>query len=377
MTALVPSPAQDAIIRNEDGHRIRLVSAVPGSGKTWVVARAIEHEVQGRPDQHPGIAALSFTNVAKNEVSAALGGTIPSQHFVGTLDSFLYRFVLRPFLPAFVDADVVWRVVPDSLTRSLKADPFLHKVWRNKKVYTTLNVFDCALTKNGITANHPKTGAPLELTDDEAKAVRKAKKQVWFKYGLMSHSDASYLAAHMLESDHGAAIRHLVVTRFPFLVVDELQDTGESHSRCLRSVLADERCTALLVGDPDQSIYEFSGASPTTFAEFGVISGAFNLGLPESRRCPTAVCGVVSALSTIGRTVKPLEDAPAGRAILVIHSDDHDENAAFLASLPATARVLVRKNATRAALIGSTTAASPDFKSQPITALPCIGPSGL
>lgn len=371
-----PSPEQEAVIRNAGAHRIRLVSAVPGSGKTWVVARAIEHEVDGHPEAHPGLAALSFTNVAKHEVLGALGGAVGGRHFVGTLDSFLFRFVVRPFLPSVVDWPVVFQLVPASLARTMNAKSFFYEVRREvgssdgatkMKVVASVSIFDCTRTKTGVTAKYP-SGGPIDLTQDEQTAIITLKRKALSTCGFMSHSDAAFIAAKLLEGKHGAAIRDLVLTRFPFMIVDELQDTGESHARCLQSLLSDERVRALLVGDPDQSIYEFTGASPRAFAAFESLPGVHPMGLPVSRRCPNTVCQVATALSSTGREVLPLDPTRVGRALMVVRPDPHPATD-FLANLPDRARVLTRKNTTLQALLGSSSKTEPTFRSKPVAAL--------
>lgn len=373
MTNNEPTPEQAAIIQNEGGHRIRLVSAAPGSGKTWMVARAIQHEVQGRPERHPGLAALSFTNVAKEEVLSALGGAVGPRHFVGTIDSFLHRFVLRPFLPSIAKTDEVWRVVPETLTSSMNAEVFKHTLWRNGKPLPPLNLFDCTVTgtrkKPNVAVKHPTSRQPLDLTPGEVEQIHKAKRKVWFRYGLMSHSDAAFIAANSLEGEHGQTIRTFICDLFPFLVVDELQDTGDSHSRCLRALLAEERIRAILVGDPDQSIYEFSGASPARFDSFKELPGVGEGALTTSRRCPQSICAVACALSSTGRDVQPRVEVPTGSARLLVHDEDPTQTASFAASLPTNAKVLVRKNKTKAQLLGGSTPAEPAFGSQPLQRL--------
>jgi hypothetical protein len=372
-----PSEEQEAVITNPQGHRIRLVSAVPGSGKTWVVARAIEHEVHSRPDAHPGVAALSFTNVAKKEVLEALGGTVGGRHFVGTLDSFLFKYVVRVFLPSIAKRKVVFKLMPNTMAALVKADVFFHDIWREvvdkdgekkRKIIAKVNIFLCTRTIRGVVAPRPNGSGYLDLTSSESNAIVKKKRDALRNFGLMSHSDAAFVAANLLEGKHGQVVRDFVLSRFPFLVVDELQDTGESHGRCLRSLLSDPRCTALLVGDPDQSIYEFSGASPEMFARFRELPGVMELDLPVSRRCPEAVCRVATSLSSTGRTVRPLDTASVGQALMLVRASE-DQKAEFLEGLPRNARVLARKNATVRNLIGNKTPVTPNFRSKPIAAL--------
>ena len=78
--------------------RVRVVRATPGSGKTSLVAQLIRQELETWDTSTAGIAALSFTRVGGDEIRRALGRELGHPHFVGTIDAFLFRYVVRPFL---------------------------------------------------------------------------------------------------------------------------------------------------------------------------------------------------------------------------------------------------------------------------------------
>jgi hypothetical protein len=77
----------------------------------------------------------------------------------------------------------------------------------------------------------------------------------------------------------------------------------------------------LLVGDPDQAIYEFNGAKPELFGMFKGLLGSRTLTLSESLRCPPEVCSVASELSDTGRRVRPQagEAGVPGSATLLVY----------------------------------------------------------
>ena len=64
--------------------RIRVVRAAPGSGKTTLVGMLIDKELHGWPANGSGIAALSFTRGASQEIRKELGYDLSHPHFVGT-----------------------------------------------------------------------------------------------------------------------------------------------------------------------------------------------------------------------------------------------------------------------------------------------------
>ena len=80
-----------------------VLCAVPGSGKTFIVAKKIIKYLEDWRFPHRGVAALSFTNVASDEIRNQVSDTtyaysdIGYPHFVGTLDSFINNFILLRF----------------------------------------------------------------------------------------------------------------------------------------------------------------------------------------------------------------------------------------------------------------------------------------
>ena len=86
-----------------------VLCAVPGSGKTFIVAKKLISYLKEWKYLHRGVAALSFTNVASDEIKRQI--TDSSQktsemgypHFVGTLDSFINNLGSSHFCPKTLD----------------------------------------------------------------------------------------------------------------------------------------------------------------------------------------------------------------------------------------------------------------------------------
>ena len=77
-----------------------IVKACPGSGKTYAVANKLLSYINNWSKYHQGIAALSFTNVASNEIYEKANsihnglGKLGYPHFIGTVDSFINEFIV-------------------------------------------------------------------------------------------------------------------------------------------------------------------------------------------------------------------------------------------------------------------------------------------
>ena len=77
-----------------------VIKACPGSGKTYTVAHKLLSYIEDWEDYHSGVAVLSFTNVASNEIQEKAQsihgsfGELGYPHFIGTVDSFIDEFIV-------------------------------------------------------------------------------------------------------------------------------------------------------------------------------------------------------------------------------------------------------------------------------------------
>ena len=323
-----PTTEQQAVLDSKA--RVRVVQAVPGSGKTWLVAELIKRELEHVIVGHGGIAALSFTKVGGEEIRKAVGHDLGHPHFVGTLDAFLFRFIVRPFLtqvfPTFASPRLIpaeWE--PNKWGKGADNTNFTVRIGRGN--FNLFNV--CFLGEdrgNPVIACKQGDWGPIAPLDATASnSLLNAKKEIWKKYGLMTHSDAAFLASKILGNEtYGLTIRTEVLQRFKHVVVDELQDTGWFLGQCVLQLLAEPSAKGILVGDPDQAIYEFNGARPDLFDRFTKLENAEQLSLGRTRRCGPAVCKVAEYLAAPNRCIDPVPDRTVLASLLSYNNLETD-----------------------------------------------------
>ena len=79
-------------------------NAVPGSGKTSLLAAKLLLLAKKWPHARRGICVLSHTNVARDEIARRLAGSpegaqlLSYPHFVGTIHAFVNQFFAMPML---------------------------------------------------------------------------------------------------------------------------------------------------------------------------------------------------------------------------------------------------------------------------------------
>ncbi len=84
--------------------------------------------------------------------------------------------------------------------------------------------------------------------------------------GLYDFDDMIEEAVRVLKEDEG--FRLTLSERYQFILLDEFQDTNPSQFEIIKQITDYEKPLIMAVGDDDQAIYEFQGASATTLIEF-------------------------------------------------------------------------------------------------------------
>ncbi|MEY2485634.1 MAG: ATP-dependent helicase UvrD/PcrA [Verrucomicrobiota bacterium] len=314
-----PTDEQKAVL-NSPG-RVTVVRACPGAGKTEVFVEAIRQRLSRWTDPAAGLAALSFTNIARETIEARTGGAVQSPHFIGTLDAFVFRFIVKPFghlvgLPA---GKV--RLFPAVISDHMD-DPSISVGSEPHQRASIFSVHFSGLVgaQPTISTRLPKIGR-FNVHSDKVSGVLAEKRRFWKGTGIVTHSDCHFLASSIVHHrEHGAYVRQLLTRRFPVLCIDELQDTGCFLGRTFLHLFNESTVSGLVVGDPNQAIYGFGGASPTIFEDFEALSGAVSLPLNVSQRCPKTVSRLATALSASGVTVESVADAKEGRTTLLVHA---------------------------------------------------------
>ncbi len=313
-----PSDEQIQILQSDK--RIVIVRAAPGSGKTRVFIEFLNRRMGTLPSTRQGIAALSFTKSAQQEITDRLGTPVGAPHFIGTLDSFLFRFVVKPFGNIAGINTKGARLIAAPLDEAMKGFEVKygpdagHRVPQFQIQFVGGTVAEPTLVTDYGYHRY-------EITQQFRPTVLTAKFHQWASHGFITHSDCHYIAAKILsDPTHGAAISKILTDRFPLILVDEFQDTGWFLSKALIELFRSPKASGLVVGDPDQAIFEFSGARPELFQEIEALPGAQIYDLTRSRRCPVFVCRAATLLSDIRKQVVPRDGAPPGRMKLICHT---------------------------------------------------------
>lgn len=345
---------QRAVLEADD--RLVVVQAAPGSGKTRLFVEVLRRHLSEWKPRGGGVAALSFTNVAQQEIARRLGGAPAPPHFVGTLDSFFLRFVVRPFAHLLGVSTRGVRLIPAPFDREAQARNVDVSGGGGAGARTSILALSIAEgSEDAPTFTYVDAyGRKQSVGPNQQARLLQEKRREWERTGRITHSDNHYLAAALLwHPVHGRNIARILGRRFPIILVDELQDTGWFLGRALLRLLENLNVSGLLVGDPDQSIYEFRGANPALFDEALRLPGAKRYSLSRTHRCAERIASVVSALSVSGQAIEPRGKGD-GRAILLVH--EHAQASEVAAKLLLSQVAATAPEASSYALLGRATA---------------------
>jgi len=289
------SEIQKKIVFEKEGKFV--VRACPGSGKTYSVAARLAERMTKWSLSYQGIAAISFTNVAWQEIERQItthfniAKPIPYPHFLGTIDSFVNRFIFLPF----------GHLVMGCAERPvLVGEP--HGTWSGKgfadSLFTNLSYDingDIYPINKRIMPPNWETNAYIIPTKRRLKNA-----------GYANQDDANFFAMKVLETYPNVA--KALIQRFPLFMVDEAQDTSEIQMRIIDLLIDNGLENIMLVGDPDQAIFEWHGAKPQLFIEKYDAWKENSIILNENRRSSQNICDCTCRLSSLEETSIAIND---------------------------------------------------------------------
>ena len=336
-------PQREAVVH--EGAPV-LVVAGAGSGKTRVLTRRIAHLVSQR-DVHPGsILAITFTNKAAAEMRERvieLVGNRAKLMWVSTfhsacvriLRSDIDRFGIAKSFSIYDDADS--KRLMSLVLRDMDADPKRFPVravmnavsnWKNELVD-----FDEAASQ----AVTPNQKVHAEAYADYQQRLGAA--------NSLDFDDLIMTTVNLFRAFPD--VREKYRRRFRHVLVDEYQDTNHAQYALIRELCGEvtggvvegtpvvEPAELMVVGDSDQSIYAFRGATIRNILDFEAdFPGARTIVLDQNYRSTENILTAANAViaKNQGRRDKKLwSDLGEGELIVGWVADSEHDEAQFIA----------------------------------------------
>lgn len=256
------TPAQEAAIA-EINSNLQII-ACAGSGKTEVIARRIANILESKENILPeSIVAFTFTEKAaenmKVRIAKALGKhqtEITEKMYIGTIHGFCYA-LLKNFAEDFRD----FRILD-----TVKSHHFITRYYK-----------DCGMSDLGLELHPRNVILFLQCVDkmidafDESELWAENQKAAFEKYRkcLFSHRyiDFSFLIFEALQQIRSKPDVKKALSNIRYLIVDEYQDVNDLQEKVI-SEIANAGANICVVGDDDQTIYQFRGSNAENMISF-------------------------------------------------------------------------------------------------------------
>ena len=241
-----------------------IVFAGAGSGKTRVITYRALHIIKKGLAEPRKILGVTFTNKAAGEmrerIKAALGTDKDGLPEFSTFHSFCLKILrLHAHLIGYKESFTV--LDDDDAEKILKG------------VMTELNIeVDRDRVKNFISGNKSRYIAAEQILTDGVSPLEKNYTEVYKSYAkklkelnAMDFDDLIFNAVLVFEKK--PFVLNFYQDFYKYIMVDEFQDTNYIQDKFIK-MLSDKHKNICVVGDDDQSIYGFRGASVENILNF-------------------------------------------------------------------------------------------------------------
>lgn len=345
---VAPAPVDDPLADLNESQRAAvehlggplLIVAGAGSGKTRVLTRRIAHLIGERGVRPGEIIAITFTNKAAGEMRGRvveLVGPRAQNMWVSTFHSSCVRLLRREASRLTYTSSFSIYDAADSLRlitlvmREHELDPKRY----NPRVFANL----ISGLKNELIDQDTYAGQAANPIERAVAGAYRDYQSRLLRANAMDFDDLISNVVTLLQSFPDVAEHYH--RRFRHVLVDEYQDTNLAQYQLVRELVGRgddgvppaELC---VVGDADQSIYAFRGATIRNIVEFERdYPDARTIVLEQNYRSTQTILDAANAVIARNpqRRLKRLwtQEGPGERIVGYVADDEHDE-ASFVAN---------------------------------------------
>lgn len=255
---------QQKIVNHTEGAVMVLAGA--GSGKTRVLTHRIANILQKGLASPSEVLAITFTNKAANEIKQRLSGMSINSEFVWamTFHSMCCRILRQEAdnldgynknFSIYDDQDKKNTIKKILKAKNLKDDDYLSQVSESISRYKISN----------MSLDDYKKFCCFTLNDNIVYEIMVDYENTLKQNNSMDFDDLINKTLLLLKTNE--VVREKYQQKFRYILVDEFQDTNETQYSLVK-ILAGYHQNIFAVGDEDQSIYSWRGASIDNIKRF-------------------------------------------------------------------------------------------------------------
>ncbi|HEV7454766.1 MAG TPA: ATP-dependent helicase [Candidatus Saccharimonadales bacterium] len=216
-----------------------LIIAGPGTGKTKTLTARIAYVLRTGRAQPSEILALTFTKKAAEEMASRVAALVTQTPRISTFHALCQELLgaEEPFVSEPARIQII---------KGLSKPPSLKGL---------------SSRELGLLISRAKN-----MADDDPAVIKltHAYDKALHSQGLRDFDDLLVKTRNLLQGDDAA--RQVIQERYKYIFVDEFQDTNKLQYELLQLLRGNDNL--FVIGDPNQSIYGFRGASGSIFAQF-------------------------------------------------------------------------------------------------------------
>lgn len=317
--------------------RALLIIAGAGSGKTRVLTHRIAHLLDtGRARPHE-ILAITFTNKAAGEMRERVQALVgPEARFmwVSTFHSACVRILRKEYEAAGLKSSFSIYDTADSVAvmklvmNELDIDP---KKFSPKALLSRIGLYKDELIGPEVAEAAAQAASRFSIDHAAGRAYAAYQRRLQAA-GAVDFDDIIVRTVRLFQDHPDVTARYRA--QFRHVLVDEYQDTNHAQYVLIRELVGDTGHLTV-VGDADQSIYAFRGATIRNILEFEKdYPQAQTIRLERNYRSTQNILSAANAVisNNAGRLPKNLwTDAGAGEKITGYAADNEQDEAQFIA----------------------------------------------
>ena len=326
------NPQQQAAVIHSGGPL--LVVAGAGSGKTRVLTRRIAYLMARRGVAPYEILAITFTNKAAGEMKdrvTALVGPVAKSMWVSTFHSACVRLLRQEAVRlgygnafSIYDSADSLRLIT-IVAKELNLDPKRYPARQFQSIISN--------AKNELMGPHDYVNATKNQFEEVVADVYAVYQRRLQQANAMDFDDLILKTVEVLQKYPEAKAR--LRSRFKHVLVDEYQDTNHAQYILVKELVGNPQeglppAELCVVGDADQSIYGFRGATIRNILQFELdYPNATTVLLEQNYRSTQNILSAANAVITKneGRKEKNLwsEEGAGAPLIGYVAESEHDE----------------------------------------------------
>ena len=312
-----------------------IILAGPGTGKTTLLTERVLHIIDSKQNERSKILALTFTNRASAEMRARLrshGDHLLSRLFVGTFHGFATH-VLRSHGDA-IGLDSEFVILDRNDQKSVLQDLYDDgEIGEGVNIDSIVTAFSRRKSRTVLFSDE-QTEVPSYASESLARIHQKYQARLR-RSNALDFGDLIIECLRLFTENPG--IRDLYRIAYPYVLIDEFQDTTPVQFDLLKEIIRPEEPNAFAVADEDQLIFEWNEARLETVNLYLQTFDAKMTYSTLTHRCPPVVVEAANAVianNSLRVKAKPaIQTQLRERGAIFLHeARDEDAEASFVAA---------------------------------------------